>query len=211
MPQKTVRFREENEANSSPPRTSSSPPFSADNPSSQPTPTMPPSPVHAATVPTDESLSLDTAFYGQDGLHTELGHDTQLFFDMRYPPFGTVNDLNASFNSSDLKLAATYTPQPFMTIQCKLLPWAIEIFPRHGCTYVTVQDVLVGIFDSLQCCATAEEFQREKLMKREEIENQRVLRRDLSRRRIDWLLMDDCCFLGLSHSIGNVWRLRVND
>lgn len=229
MSRKTVRFREENETYSdddyptpsapdipSPPHTPS-PTFSAATLSPNSSPLTPPPFIYHSPVYNDKHGSPDTTLYGAAGLHVELSHDTQITFDFSFSPFHAHNDLNVTVPATSLEAPAT--DAPVMKIKCYLLPWVIQIMPRHGMSHITVLDVLVGIHDALQRYATNVEFLGEPPLKQLQIQDRHarrvMMQTDKLLRRIDWLPEGKRQFLGLSEVLGvdgaYVWSLKVDE
>ncbi|GLB42511.1 hypothetical protein LshimejAT787_1105260 [Lyophyllum shimeji] len=180
MARKTVRFRNENEvyadvdyvnasrpSGPTPPHTPS-PTFSAATLSANSSPATPPAFVNHSPVYNQKHSLPDFTLGGTAAeLPVELTEDTDITFNLEYPPLHDRNGLDTTVGPA---LYSPATNAPVMRIQCSMLPWRIEISPAPGMAYITVLDVLQGIYDALQLRATPSELQNETPFREQQIQ-----------------------------------------
>jgi len=145
-----------------------------------------------------------------------------LNFDVTQPP-STITSHHKGISLRALSEPATKPPLTAITIVVPHLPWSITVHPSHG-TYVTVTDVLEGIYRKLRTNISAQEFHAlpsEKDMRRVTVAYEQRYRRvrgsreyeDEKRsgvRRVDFL-MGHTRFMGLSSTSSgpDVWFLNA--
>jgi hypothetical protein len=230
---KTVRFAEENDTYSYPPTPS---PTSSEStlPSSSGPLTPPPlnhalSPYSYTSLPGEgRAIPVDVAKSVAVRIHDVLALSRQpkIAFDVSYDPSTTIL---ASLTPRVLAAAATTPPLPSLTILSTFLPWNINIRPasQKPGAFVTVADVLTGLYRGLRLPVTPVEFDhiptiadKERVNRAYEHRYERINRNDTvgayeERRkgvkRVDFL-MGNHRFLGLSATVKapDVWRLSVS-
>jgi hypothetical protein len=81
-----------------------------------------------------------------------------LQWDMLHPA-NTIQPL-IPLSPAVLQEPATNPPLPYVTIICDRLPWTLTVIPKSQQPYVTVGDLLAGLYAGLRQGATAEEYSR---------------------------------------------------
>lgn len=145
-------------------------------------------------------------------------HSPSVNFDLTLPPPNTSTN-HRGFSRHTLLESATKTPLSALTLISPHLSWSIEVTAPYG-TYVTVHDVLDGIYRSLRANISSNDFRalRQKDQNRVTIAfEQRCLRskkpeyeRRMGVRRVDFL-MGYTMFTGLTatNKGHDVWVLNT--
>jgi len=145
-------------------------------------------------------------------------HSPSVNFDLTLPPANTSTN-HRGFSRHTLLESATKTPLSALTLISPHLSWSIEVTAPYG-TYVTVHDVLDGIYRSLRANISSNDFRalRQKDQNRVTIAfEQRCLRskkpeyeRRMGVRRVDFL-MGYTMFTGLTatNKGHDVWVLNT--
>lgn len=158
-------------------------------------------------------------------IHPALGvsNTPHILYDVSYPP-STLRLRNPSISLHVLAEPATEPPLPFIHVISPHLPWRLTVSAKHY-SYVTVSDLLEGMYHALRLNATQSEyellpFKEMKLTVNKSYERrysrlsnleERERERTRGLRRIDFLGTRSN-FLGLSSTQegAHVWQLNVS-
>ncbi|KAJ7635365.1 hypothetical protein FB45DRAFT_911345 [Roridomyces roridus] len=230
-----VRFAEKNNTFHSPPPHPPPPPLMAAGTSSSSAssggPLTPP-PMSSARLPgptpfrrhplADGSIAWVGRAHDYIAQPTSSGSKSMLKYDVSKHP-STLSARRVGLTSAALQESAVFPPQPYLSLITPRLRWAIGVPASNG-SYVTVFDVLNGIYHALRVNATQAEFNAlgsSKLMRRATAEYERRYERLEGRRgyseekrgglkRVDFL-MGYTSLLGISPTKGapDIWQLHT--
>ncbi|THU99549.1 hypothetical protein K435DRAFT_490602 [Dendrothele bispora CBS 962.96] len=124
--------------------------------SSSPGPVTPPSPLTVTLPSTSASTATKSvlSFHADLRLNPRLACRFDLSVDPRTLPFFRTGEHFASIQDED----ATIPPTRCLEVWCRWLPSVIDITPSTG-QYVTVQDVVYGLYDALRTKISDSQYQ----------------------------------------------------